>query len=326
MEIALAPIQSYTHTFYRYSHAEVFNSFDKYYTPFFEEDRRSGWKPVLLPELSKELNRGIKVIPQIVTNTPEFLIRSAEKFAKMGYDEINLNMGCPFPMLVKRNKGAGLLREPELVEEILNSIFKQSDYIKLSVKIRLGVDQPDEWKRIVPVLNDFPVKEVIIHPRTARQKYGGAVNWDEFEKLTNKCNHPVTGNGDINSLSDYHNLQNHFPQVTSWMIGRGALSNPFLPGYIKGTEYTNQEKKELLNKFHQTYLQTVIQNFPVWNHAFNYMRSFWYYPLQEIENGQRLYKKIKKYLSREEYLEWSIKLLSSEHMLKQILNSLPPTS
>ena len=319
MKTSLAPIQSYTHAFYRYAHSRTFNSFDKYYTPFFEEDKKNGWKPALLPELSTVLNSRINLVPQVMSNTPEFLIRSADKLSEMGYRQINLNMGCPFPMLVKRNKGAGLLREPELIETILNSFFKQSDDIKLSAKIRLGVDKPDEWKRIVPVLNDFPVKEVIVHPRTAKQKYGGNVYWDEFEKLAQQCHHPVTGNGDINSRQDYITMQNRFPEVTSWMIGRGTLMNPFLPDSIKGIKYTNQEKKELFNKFHETYLKTVKQYFPVWNHAFNYMRGFWHYPLQEVENGQRKYKKLKKYLSEEEYFTWSAELLSSNgHILKQI--------
>ncbi len=309
MKIVLAPIQSYTHTFYRYAHAKVFNSFDKYYTPFFEENSNNSWKPALLPELNRELNLQAPLVPQIVTNTPEFLIHSVRKFAELGFNEINLNMGCPFPMLLKRKKGAGLIQEPKLVEEILNSFFKQTSITGLSIKMRLGVNNSDEWEKIIPVLNDFPVAEVIVHPRTAKQNYGGVVNWDEFEKLSERCSHPVTGNGDINSRQDYISLQNRFPHISSWMIGRGALADPFLPDSIKGVKYSEDERRELFVKFHEVYLQTVNNSFPVWNHAFNYMRSFWYYPLQKAENGQRLYKKLKKYLIREEYIVWSNEML-----------------
>ncbi len=309
MKLSLAPIQSYTHIYYRYAHAVTFGTFDKYYTPFLEEDKNSGWKPVLLPELYREFNKSINLIPQIATNNPGFLIRSTTKFAELGYQEINLNMGCPFPMLVKRSKGAGLLKKPDLLEEILNSFFKNMQGIKLSVKIRLGVNEPDEWKKNIPILNNFPISDVIVHPRTAKQKYGGDVNWDEFEKLSKECKHPVTGNGDINSREDFVTLQNRFPHITSWMIGRGALTNPFLPGAIKGEEYSEEERNKIFHKFHETYLKVIRQHFPVWNHAFNYMKSFWYYPLHEIENGQRHYKKLKKYLSEEEYHKWSVELL-----------------
>jgi len=314
MEISLAPIQSYTYAFYRYAHSRTFSSFDRYYTPFFEDDKKRGWKPGLTPELDIKLNDGITIIPQIATNEPEFLIRSAEKFSEMGYNEINLNMGCPFPMLVKRGKGAGLLQEPKIVEKILNFFFRKTDGIELSVKMRLGIDEADEWESIIPILNNYSVAEVIVHPRSAKQKYGGDVNWDEFERLTEQCNLPVTGNGDINSRQDYNSLQKHFPHITSWMIGRGALTNPFLPGELKGISYSQQERKELFLKFHDTFLNVVKQYFPEWNHALNYMRSFWHYPLQNVENGQRHYKKLKKYLSEAEYQAWSVKLLNGEYL------------
>ena len=313
MKLSMAPIQSYTTVFYRYAHRVTFNAFDKYYTPFFENDKQNGWGPPLMPELDPKLNKASTLIPQTATNEPAFLIRSAKEFAKMGYNEINLNMGCPFPMLVKRKKGAGLMQEPKLVSEILNSFFRQTSDIKLSVKIRLGVTEPDEWQNIIPVLNDFPLSEVIIHPRTAKQKYGGKVNWNEFEKIIAVCKHPVTGNGDINSKHDSIVLQTRFTNISSWMIGRGALADPFLPGELKGINYSQQQKKELFIEFHDTYLNIVKQHFPNWNHSFNYIRNFWYYPLQNIENGQRYYKRLKKYLRVEEYNEWITKILLNIH-------------
>ncbi|NPA37455.1 MAG: tRNA-dihydrouridine synthase family protein [Chlorobi bacterium] len=310
MKLSLAPIQSYTTVFYRYAHRVTFNTFDKYFTPFFEDDKQGGWEPVLQPELDTKINDTSILIPQIAANEPEFLIRSAEKFAELGYKEINLNMGCPFPMLVKRQKGAGLVAEPKLLENILNNFFKKTPDVKLSVKIRLGVNSPDEWQNIIPVLNDYPLTEVIVHPRTAKQKYSGEVNWDEFEKIIAVCKHPVTANGDINSKETYLDLQNRFPGVSSWMTGRGTLINPFLPGEIKGINYSSQDKKELFIKFHDTYLTIVKQHYPVWNHAFNHIRNFWYYPLQNIENGKRLFKKLKKHLIENEYSKWVNKVMN----------------
>ncbi len=304
MLLSLAPIQGYTHVFYRYAHAKTFNTIDKYYTPFFEDNKANGWEPELLPELDKKLNNYINLVPQVVTNTPEFLIRSAEQFVKMGYSKINLNMGCPFSMLVKRKKGAGLLTEPELVKNILSTFFKKTQNIKLSVKMRIGINEPDEWEKVIGIINDYPVSEIIVHPRTVKQKYGGNVNWDEFEKIAERCIHPITGNGDINCKQDYLTLQSRFPQIKSWMLGRGALTNPYMPSEIKGVEYTTQKKKELLYQFHNSYLQIVQQHFPVWNHAFNYLKSFWCYPIKSFANGHKHYKKLRRYLNENEYKRW----------------------
>ncbi len=314
MKLSLAPIQSYTTAFYRYAHHLTFNTFDKYYTPFFENNKQNGWLPALLPELDKKLNSQTNLIPQVITNNSVFLICSAEKFAGMGYTKINLNMGCPFPMMVRRQKGAGLMAEPKLLENILTDFYDQMPEAKLSVKIRLGINEPDEWKNIIPILNDFPVTEVIVHPRTAKQKYDGKVNWTEFEKITSVCKHPVTGNGDINSKEDFLELKSRFPDVFSWMTGRGALIDPFLPGEIKGTNYSTQQKKELFRMFHDTYFEIIKQHFPVWNHAFNHIRTFWYYPLQSVKNGQRHYKTLKKFMPENEYLKWSMTMINGTLM------------
>ncbi len=311
MKLSLAPIQSYTHVFYRYAHHHTFGTFDRFFTPFFEEGKNGDLEPKIFPEPNPDLNSGMDVVPQVATNSGDFLIQTAKTFAGMGLDEINLNMGCPFPMLVKRKKGAGLLKKPTLVKSILTSFFNHTSGIKLSVKMRLGVERPDEWKDIIPIINDFPVSEVTVHPRTAKQKYKGEVNWAEFENITAACKHPLTGNGNINTKEDYLELQKRFSTVSSWMTGRGALHDPFLPGKIKGIVYTQEQKKLLFTKFHNTYLNIVKQNYPEWNHAFNLIRTFWHYPLQNNRNGQRFYKKLKKYLIEDEYSRWSQEIISN---------------
>ena len=129
----LAPLQGYTKVWYRHAFHKTIGGAEKYFTPFFEEHRSGGFDPRLLPELDTELNRGIRLIPQIVANEPLFMTKAYKAIQEMGYHEINLNMGCPFPMLVKRNKGGGLMNQPEMVSRMLDSFFSHHPQAQLSV-------------------------------------------------------------------------------------------------------------------------------------------------------------------------------------------------
>lgn len=313
MILSCAPIQSHTGAFYRWAHAKTFGSFDRYYTPFFEY-KKNQWTPSLSLELDNQLNRNIQMIPQVITNSEKNLIMAFTRFQDMGYDELNLNMGCPFPMLVKRQLGGGLLTQPKLLKQILEKTFHKQPSIKLSIKMRLGVHTPNQWQDIIPILNQFPLTEVIVHPRTVDQQYKGDVQWDEYEAFSKKCVHPLMGNGDINTVKDYKRLSQTFPETTGWMLGRGALVNPFLPGMIKGERLDADEMKQLMWQFHNRYLHIVQQNYTVWNHAFNWMKSFWMYPIHFFEQGKRHFKKMKKYLTEEDYLHWLNQLFDNHEI------------
>jgi tRNA-dihydrouridine synthase len=272
---------------------------------------KNHWSPELLPELNNQLNFKNQVIPQIVSNSANLLLNAHTQFLEMGYDELNLNMGCPFPMLVKRQLGGGLLAHPNLVKRILEDTFQERPSIKLSIKMRLGVHAPQQWKNIIPILNQFPLTEVIIHPRTVDQQYKGKVQWDEYEAISNRCIHPLTGNGDINSIEDYQQLSQTFQETKRWMLGRGALVNPFLPGMIKGERLDADEMKHVMRQFHDSYLQVIRQHHPLWNHAFNRVKTFWLYPINIFQQGKRHLKKMKKFLTEEDYLSWTDQLFDN---------------
>jgi tRNA-dihydrouridine synthase len=295
----MAPLQSYTTSFYRQAHAMTFGKMDKYFTPFFEDSDTDISTLEKHPELLASLNNNLSVVPQVASNSSEFLLNFSNKVSQLGYTEINLNMGCPFPMLVKRKKGGGLLAQPEMAEQMLDNFFSKTTNIKLSLKIRLGVDDKQQGRTIVELANQFPLEEIIIHPRLVTQKYSGEVNWDEFELLHTLSSHPVVANGDINSPEDAQKITKRFPNSKGLMLGRGLLTNPGLPELIAG----KSDNKRLFH-LHENYFELLTDYYSNWNQAFNFLQTFWYYPLQTNQELMRHLRKLKKHNKPELYQEW----------------------
>jgi len=302
----LAPLQGFTNVFYRKALALTTSRVNKYFTPFFEQGKNTFLDPHEFPELDLRLNSGLNVVPQVATNSPDFFVQFADHVLKLGYSEINLNMGCPFPMLVKRQKGGGLLQHPNMADALIGALSESHLPIQLSVKMRMGLADVHEGKEMMSVLNKYPLNEVIIHPRLVTQKYNGQPDWNVFQEMQEACVHPVIGNGDINSCDDWQILSQRFPDVAGWMIGRGGLRSPVLWDQINGKD--NCSLIELLKTLHYHYFELVTSYYSDWYRSFNYLYSFWKYPLESIENGKRLFRKLKKHNTPESYQEWLDKL------------------
>ncbi len=298
----LAPLQGYTNVFYRKALAQTTPHINKYFTPFFEEGKNGLLNPVELPELDMQLNSGVKLVPQVATNSADFLVKFSSHVLKMGYSEINLNMGCPFPMLVKRQKGGGMLAHPELVDQMLSLFFEAQLPIQLSVKVRAGLVDVQEGVDMLKVINKYPLTEVIIHPRLVTQKYTGVPDWHVFQVMQEACVHPVIGNGDITNYEEWQTLSRRFPNVSGWMVGRGALRSPVLWNQIRGTDGSGLNV--FLKLLHHHYFEEVTAYYSDWYRAFNYLSSFWKYPLESLENGTRWLRKLKKHNTPVSYQEW----------------------
>ena len=304
MKLYMAPLQSYTTSFYRQAHALTYTKMDKYFTPFFEDADTDIGTLEKHPELLSSLNENLSVVPQVATNSSEFLVNFSKKVSQLGYHEINLNMGCPFPMLVKRKKGGGLLAQPEMTEQLLDNFFSKTTNTKLSLKIRLGVDDTKQGQTIVKLANQFPIKELIIHPRLVTQKYSGEVNWDEFETFSLLSKHPIIANGDINSPEDANYIAKRFPHVKGLMLGRGLLTKPCLPDeIINDSKETNK-----LFLLHDNYYKLITNYHKDWNQAFNFLHTFWHYPLQASQELKRYLRKLKKHNKPDLYQKWLTQL------------------
>lgn len=288
--IHLAPIKGITDRTFRSAFVRHFGGLDSALAPFVKiSDSESKIK-----SLSPEFNPGIRTIPQVLTKSPDEFITLAERFKNMGCGEVNWNLGCPFAMVIKRGEGAAMLQNPELIESFLDKVFS-SVSISVSIKMRVGMHSPDEILKLIPVINSYPVKEVIIHPRTGEQMYDGDVCIDAFESALKLSAHPVIYNGDLRDSGDYNRLSEQFPSVNGWMIGRGMLMNPFLAAEIKnGKPESDTVKTERIKQFADYLLDAYIHDLQSPAHVLDKMRGVWFYLSHSFPDSRKVEKRIRK--------------------------------
>ena len=249
--LSLGPFQGITDAPFRNVFKRHFGGIDKFYTPFFtgihKEDHA---KNLQGEEIDPHCNDVETLTPQILSTDAEEILRFAKQCKELGYKEINLNMGCPFPRVANKKRGCGLLPYPEKVDAMLERVFETID-IKFSVKCRLGYFNPNEIDAIIPVFNKFPLSELIIHPRIGKQLYKGEADVERFKALMPQINAPLVYNGDIVSVESFeriHKTLNDGPStlrqaqgsgtcktIVQFMLGRGILANPFLAEDIKAS-------------------------------------------------------------------------------------------
>ena len=150
----------------------------------------------------------------------------------------------------------GLLSMPEKIDEILTRVYAETD-IQVSVKMRLGYESPREIFHVLPVLERYRLANIIIHPRIGKQLYRGEVDLKVFEECLGQSSHKIFYNGDITSVQRFRELKERFPTISHWMIGRGLLSDPFLPAMIKADNTLYPEKRyEVLSSYHDALLSS----------------------------------------------------------------------
>ncbi len=236
--IDFAPMEGITGFAFRNAHHRYYGGISRYYTPFLNVQAescfsRSDARDVLF-ENNKELlkDRTCTLVPQLLTGHSETLFLGIRTLAEMGYREINWNLGCPSPTVTRRGRGAGLLAEPEKIDRILDETFaalaKESIDVRLSVKMRPGLDSTEHFSDLISILNRYPLSEIILHPRLASQGYQGTADEELFAQALSACRHPLTWNGDLVSQEDVKRILDRFPQVERIMIGRGLVSEPTL--------------------------------------------------------------------------------------------------
>jgi tRNA-dihydrouridine synthase len=290
--IYLAPMQGFTDYIYRKAYAETFVGLDAFYIPYVSV-KNGQILPKYLKELDSENNPQETVIPQVLVKDVDEMLRLTEKIQEYGFSTINLNMGCPYPMVTNRERGAGLLPEPKTIDAILKAFYKHSK-LHLSVKTRLGVLSPEEINQVIPVLNQYPLHEVILHARIAKQLYKGKINTNAFHYASCHLKHKLVYNGDIFTTHDFEQKSKQFPETTGFMLGRGILMNPFLPAEIKGIEYNKLEKKEILYRFQQNIQNAYTRSMDNPGNALNKIKQFWMYFSYNFAEPNRVWKSIKK--------------------------------
>ena len=247
MNYYMAPLEGITGYIYRNAYSTYFPKFDKYFTPFLSPH---GAKEQLTHREKQDIdpahNAGLFVVPQILANKSAEFIRVAKELQGLGYEEINLNLGCPSGTVVSKYKGAGFLAKPEELRIFLEEIFEALD-MKISVKTRIGVEKTEEFEVLLEIFNQFPLEELIIHPRLRTEYYKGIPHREVYHEAADKTQLPLCYNGDLWSRQDVLKLQEQEPATNCVMMGRGVLANPGLLQQIKTGEMPS---KETIRAFH----------------------------------------------------------------------------
>jgi tRNA-dihydrouridine synthase len=301
--IYLAPIRGLTDALFRSIFFKHFAGFDGAVAPFINPQRHSQYENKMLRDVLPEYNQTIPLVPQLLHTDPEPFLVLAERLYDLGYTHINWNLGCPAPMVARKKRGSGLLPYPEMILEILDQILPQLD-IELSIKTRLGYHDRSELVALLPQLDRFALKEIIIHTRLGKQLYKGNTDPDGFAVCQKLSRHPLVYNGDITDLATFNLLATRFPTVDRWMIGRGALGNPFLAEEIKGlpTDSPEQRKKRLY-AFHLDLFNRYQQRLSGPSHILGRVKQLWTYLIVFFPGQEKFAKKILKTGNIEAYLQ-----------------------
>ena len=254
--IYFAPLEGITGFAFRNTHYAAFASVEKYYTPFTAPNYTHHWKTRDREDVDPAHNKDIPLIPQILTNRADDFLWAAGELVEMGYREINLNLGCPMPTVVKKHRGSGQLEDLDALDLFLEQIctgmekYGLSDEkgnsrtgndektcsegkLRFSIKTRIGLRTAENAAELLKIYNRYPLCELIVHPRTQTDLYKGTPDLETFEMILEDSAHPVVYNGDIFTIEDYTELITRFPECPAVMIGRGLIANPALAREIR---------------------------------------------------------------------------------------------
>jgi len=312
--LSLGPFQGITDAPFRNVFKRHFGGIDKFYTPFFtgihKEDHA---KNLQGEEIDPRYNDVETLTPQILSTDAEEILRFAKQCKQLGYKEINLNMGCPFPRVANKKRGCGLLSYPDKVDAMLERVFEEID-IKFSVKCRLGYFSPEEINAIIPIFNKYPLSELIIHPRIGKQLYKGEADAERFAALIPYINTPLVYNGDIVSVGGFEKIREAVQPVNQFMLGRGLLANPFLAEEIQGGAYAPERAERLHNYVIDLY-EDRLRHAGGSPKVLGRMKELWSYLMYSFEEPQNVWRKIKKINALKEYEE-AIEMIFKETPLK----------
>ena len=285
MRYYFAPMEGLTDSIYRRLHHKYFPGVDRYYMPFLS--------PTIHRQLTHKEDRelpmadsvGFAAVPQVLTKVPEDFLWAAEVCRDRGYDEVNLNIGCPSGTVVSKGKGSGMLRSPEALDSFLEEIFSKSP-LPVSVKTRLGLEKSEEFPAILEVLNRYPIKELTVHPRVRKQFYDGTVDMDMFDYAVRNSTSPLCYNGDILSLQQAESLLQKYPQIQSVMIGRGLIADP---GMLSGGT-----DKAALEGFMNELMAVYEVEFGGSRNAIFRLKENWGFLHNRFEGCDKLWKRLRK--------------------------------
>lgn len=259
--------------------------FDEMFMPYMVADDNSLPKAAVLRRRFANVDKSIAIVPQLLGNSANAFVHFANTLFDIGYQKVNWNMGCPQPFVVKRNRGAAMLKDIQQTSRILEQAIPKLKP-QLSVKIRLGYNSKDEFPALVEMLNQFSLCEVIVHARTAIQQYEGNPDRQCFVDVASKSVNKVVYNGDIVMADDIDSVGT--PNLKGYMIGRGAIANPFIGLQIKGESGGgNARFRQFCEEIQAWYVKNGTEN------CLNRLKELWSFFSKSFVDSDEVFAKIK---------------------------------
>lgn len=312
MQYYLAPMEGITGYIYRNAYKDYFGDIDKYFTPFIVATSNRGLKTKELTDILPENNEGIKVVPQILTNNAVDFIETVKKIKSFGYDEVNINLGCPSRTVVSKYRGSGFLAKREELDNFLQEIFEKCD-VKISVKTRIGKDDPSEFYELINIFNKYKMEELIIHPRLQIDYYKNKPNMEVFADAMKLSTNKICYNGNIFKKDDYKAVKEEYGSLSAVMIGRGIIGNPMLINDIKSDSYTID--KEKLRNFHDRIYKDYRKVLYGDKNVVFKMKEMWFYMGAMFDDADKQLKQIRKANSATDY-EAAVNMIFREAVLQ----------
>lgn len=289
MKLYFAPMEGITTYTYRNAHAEMFGMCDIYYAPFIvpTENERISSRTMrdILPQ-----NNVANTVPQVLCNSPKAFGEFSEKVMALGYDELNLNFGCPAATVIGKKRGSGALKDTDWLDKFLNEVFSGANR-NISVKTRTGFYSHNEFDEILKIYNKYPISLLIIHPRVREEFYIGKANLESFGKAYKCSKAKLCYNGDIRSVEDYEKIIGKFDGIDSVMIGRGAIANPAIFREIRGgAQLKTEELIAFSNLLEERYLSLYKAELP----TLHKLKAIWMYVIMNFPEEKKIAKAIKK--------------------------------
>lgn len=312
MNYYYAPLEGITGHVFRKVHHDTFPGIDKYYTPFVVAGYTHHFKNREMADVAPENNAGVPTVPQVLTNKAEDFLWAAQYLQDLGYQEVNLNLGCPMPTVSAKHKGSGFLQQPDELDRFLDAVFARST-VAISIKTRIGYETPDEMGRLMEIYNQYPIHELTVHPRTRQEFYNGQPHLEVMDEIAGAAQIPLVYNGNVYTPADGEHICSRYRQLTGIMIGRGLLADPALARRLQGGPPAT--KTELKN-YHNALLaanEAVYENYspkkkggevigaPAELALINRMKEIWYYLSTSYADNAKYLKLIRKSKTLVEY-------------------------
>ncbi len=297
MNLSFAPMEGLSYATFRRLHAGFFSGVDQYCAPFLAPDGQGKVKASALKDLQPELNADLRLIPQILCNSAGAFLSLSRELAAMGYQQVDLNAGCPSGTVVPKHKGAGMLLDLKSLDAFLEEVFSHT-VLSVSVKTRLGLSDPEEFPALLEIYNRYPLAELTVHARTRDGLYQSTPDLSAFALAFRESKAPVRYNGNLLSPAHTEKVTASLPGLERLMLGRGAMANPALFRMLHGGEKLEQEElRAFLDALFAAYLDSGIGE----HFSLNRMKELWYYVHHMFPGAERELKRINKARTKEDY-------------------------